>query len=188
MTQQQQTKGRETPPLVGPGTPNPLGVVLGGKQFTIQPRPIKATREWKAKAEPIIDELINILAMIPTNGQEIVQLVNTTQAAAGGNLMEASIGDLLPMLMKIKSKILHFDDIVLDLLYAYSPDLAAQHDFIEENAFDGEAIYALVLVLRLVFPLEQLKMAFRGEASTAILSNSQGRNGTSQKPNLTTVR
>lgn len=170
-------KGRETPPLTGPATPADLLAILGGKEYTISPRPIKATREWKEQAEPIIDELMKMIANLPTSTGDLTALATGGTGSGGGGLMSTSVADMLPILMDVKTKLLYATDTVLELVCSYSPVLAADREWIEDNAYEAEIVYVFGHILKLVFPLESLKRAFRGEPTTGTPSSLPNRNG-----------
>ena len=77
-------------------------------------------------------------------------------------------------------------DLLLDLLFAYSPELAEDRERIEEEAYDEEALAAFTEVLKLAYPFGELLAMVNGRTASKTSPNSHspstasGRNSTAR--------
>jgi len=127
--------------------PKTVMVELGGATYTLTQRPIKQAKAWRdALRKPF------------------GQLAATLEGA--GKLELTSGTDLAGLVQSLSGTLLGSVDILLDLLFAYSPELAADRERIEREAFDDEALTAFTEVLRLVYPFGQLLALVNGPAGT----------------------
>ncbi len=110
-----------------------ITVELGGQPYTIQALPMKASRQWRESL-----------------GQPFAQLVDSlTQAST---MQVDDLGNIGALVEVIKTVALGSVDLCVDALFAYSPELAADRERIEAEAYDEEAINAFVEVLKLAYP------------------------------------
>lgn len=173
-------KGRDVPPKTSPHTPGAITAILGGVEYVINPRPIASTRQWKQGAEPIIDELLGMITMIPGSDPAAAPAPPGVRGAAN-TLASVPVHEIYPFLLQLKSKLLYATDTVLDLVCSYAPELAADRERIEEEAYESEVLAVFGEIVRLVFPLEQWKKALSGRGTTPISSNSPATNGALQR-------
>lgn len=135
-------------------------VTLGGQEYRVSQLNMKDNRLWRdTLAQPITD----LLALLEGNRE----------------LEIGSVGDLAQVIGIGKQLLLGSMDILLDALFAYSPELRADRDRIEAEAYDDEAIAALAEVVRLAYPLGVAISAFRGLPVTPTSTNSPLPNGAS---------
>lgn len=133
-------------------------VTLGGQEYRVSQLNMKDNRLWRdTLAQPITD----LLALLEGNRE----------------LEIGSVGDLAQVIGIGKQLLLGSMDILLDALFAYSPELRADRDRIEAEAYDDEAIAALAEVVRLAYPLGVAISAFRGLPVTPMSTNSPLPNG-----------
>jgi hypothetical protein len=108
-------------------------VVLGGQSYTIKALPIRQSKAWRTKLEGPFAEL--------------------STALEGAGKIELSSGvDIGRLVRTLSGTLIGSIDLLMDLLFEYSPELAADRERIEEEAFDEEALEALAEVLRLAYP------------------------------------
>jgi len=108
-------------------------VTLGGQTYTLHPLPIRAAKAWRVKfAEPF-----NAL---------------TQALAKAGSIKLDSGSDLAGLVGSLSSTLIGSTDIVIEMLFEYAPELAADRARIEEQGTDPEAMAAFIEVLRVAYP------------------------------------
>jgi len=138
-------------------------VELAGREYTIYALPMGASRRWRE-----------------TFGQPVQTILGVLQNADTINLQ--NVKDLTALLHEVGDLVLGSTDILVNALFAYSPELQQDREWIEENADDTEAIAALWEVVKLAYPFGALvNMLQRGQAQIGTSSKSAGRNGTSTR-------
>ena len=140
--------------------PQQITVTLGGRQYSIEKLPIRQSQRWRQSLAEPFGEISQTL--------EAASLVEVDQLSDIAGLVRRASGVLLGSV-----------DKMLDLLFAYSSALAADREYIEENAYDDEALAAFVEVLKLAYPLEQLMYLIRGRTVSKTSSNLPLPNGVS---------
>lgn len=119
-----------------------ISVTLGELQREIKVLPIKPAQVWRKTFEASFNEIVGLI-----DGATDVKL--DTGA------------DLGKLLLKVKDVLLGAVDKVPELVFAYSPELAAQRDWIENNASDEEAVDALLAIVGVAYPFGALVDKFR---------------------------
>ena len=135
-------------------------VTLGGKTYEVQTLPIRAAREWRDKFQKPFQEIATALS-----GMDNIEL-------SSGK----SVSELINVL---RETLLHSPDTILEMLYAYSPIIAADKERIEAEAFDDEVMAALVGVLKLAYPFGSLLNLIPGPVNKPTLTNSPAPSGAS---------
>jgi hypothetical protein len=108
-------------------------VTLAGKQYELQPLPIRKAREIRTRfAEPLAG-IIDALKAAPK--------VELNDLQGIGSLLDAA-----------KIVLVGSIDLALEILFEYSPEIAADRPRIEDEAFDDEAITAFVEVVKQLYP------------------------------------
>lgn len=138
--------------------PRTKSIALGGQTYEIAQLPMRENRLWR---DTLAAPVTNLLALLEGNRE----------------LEIGSVGDLAQVIGIGKQLLLGSMDILLDALFAYSPELRADRDRIEAEAYDDEAIAALAEVVRLAYPLGVAISAFRGLPVTPTSTNSPLPNG-----------
>lgn len=109
-------------------------VRLAGTTYEIQELSIKKARLWrKMLAEPF--------------GEIVAALENAE------NTELSNLADVGALVQTFSGTLIGSIDILLDLLFAYSPELAADRERIEDEAVTSEALTAFVEVVKLAYPL-----------------------------------
>ena len=99
-----------------------ISIVLGGKTFAVRQLPIRADADWRKTARPIVEPI-------------------------GELAMTAGIANPTPekmMRLAFTSQLFIDPAAVLNAVLAYSPELDAQREWIETNAYSDEALAALL--------------------------------------------
>ena len=126
----------------------PVRVTLGETDYEIKPLPIRQSREWREKLNGPFAVLVNVLS-----NAESIELTDSKQL---GRLVST-----------MSSTVLGSVDMMLDLLYDYSPELKANRETIEAQAYDDEVMAAFLEVLKLAYPFGKLVSGFREIATQA---------------------
>ncbi len=124
-----------------------ITVDLGGKAYVINALPMRQARIWREALGGPFAELTQTL-----EGAGKIELSNATDIAA---VVRSLSGTLIGSI-----------DTLMDLLFAYSPELAADRERIEDEAYDDEALAALVEVLKLAYPFGGLLAAVNGRPAS----------------------
>lgn len=122
-------------------------VELGGQRYSIQPLPMAKARQWRAALEQPFGALVAVL--------ESAERIELTNLGSIAGVVQAFAGVLLGSV-----------DILMDLLFAYAPELAKERERIEAEAYDEEALVAFVEVLKLAYPFGILRGAVSGSGTT----------------------
>ena len=115
-------------------------VELGGRGFEVRELPMRASRAWRERL-----------------GAPMREVVQRLQGAAAMEVTDvAGIGDLIEHVGEL---VLGSVEIAADLVFEYSPELAAERDWIEEQVYDSEMMAAFVEVLKLAYPFGKMLSA-----------------------------
>lgn len=139
--------------------PQQITVTLGERQYIIEKLPIRQSQRWRQGLAGPLGEIAKTL--------ELAAVVETNQYA-----------DIATLIQRASGLLIEYVDKILDLLFAYSAALAADSEYIKENAYDDEALAAFVEVLKLAYPLDQLMYLLNGRTVSKTSSNSLSPNGT----------
>lgn len=116
-------------------------VVLGGREFVIHSLPMKASREWRTEFSQPVQQVLGVMRRM-----QDVELTDVSQAAQ--------------VLQQVGTYLLGSVDTLVEALFAYSPVLQAEREWIEAHADDTEAMAALWEVLKLAYPFGGLMQLF----------------------------
>tara|TARA_R110000868_G_scaffold27521_3_gene104318 strand:- start:541 stop:888 length:348 start_codon:yes stop_codon:yes gene_type:complete len=108
---------------------------------------MKKAREWRQALEQPFGALVAVL-----ENADSIELTNLSSVAG---VVQAFAGTLVGSV-----------DILLDLLFAYAPELAKDRERIENEAYDEEALAALVEVLKLAYPFGTVLGLVTGSKTT----------------------
>lgn len=112
-------------------------VTLGGRTYTIRRQPIGPAARWRQKLAGPFAQVASTLA----NWKEIEL---------------SKVEDVASLLQVVGVPLIGSVDLVVELLFEYAPELQADRERIEAEAFDDEALAAFVEVLKLAYPFSQL--------------------------------
>lgn len=135
-------------------------VQLADREYTISALPIRRSKAWREQLAMPFAELTRILE-------------------GAGNIEINQFGDIAALVRTVSGTLLGAVDQMLHLMFEYSPELAADREYIEENAYDEEALVAFTEVLKLAYPLGRLLAVVTGRQESLTSSNSLSRNGAS---------
>lgn len=136
---------------------------LGGRNYTVLALPIGKSKMWRDKLAIPFGRLAHVL----------------TQA---GMVEINQFGDIAGVVQQFSGILLGSMDMMLNLLFEYSEELAKDREWIEENAYDEEALHAFGEVLKLAFPFGVMLEVVTGRLGSKTSSNSLSRNGVSPLP------
>lgn len=148
-------------------------VTLGGRQYTIVAPPIRQSKAWREKLA------------IPFSS-----LTQALEQAGAVKIDVQQLGDIAALVKRFSGVLIGSIDTLLDMLFDYSPTLASDREWIEENAYDEEALAAFTEVLKLAYPLGTLSQILAGPTANKTSSNlhsPSGGTGT-KRPTATKVR
>lgn len=123
----------------------PIIVTLAGRVYEVKPLPRLKARAFRQRLADEIGEVASAL---------------TQAGSAGGTAITdlESIGELISTLgVTVAGSI----DLVADLLFDYSPELAADRERIESEGYDDELVAAFLEVLKLLYPFGDLLKNFQ---------------------------
>jgi len=106
---------------------DPIKVMLGGREFGVNPLVIKYSRPWRKK-------VINLISTVPKYAQVDTSKPDEFAEALGVLMVESQ-------------------DTIIDLFFEYAKDL--DRDEIEGIATEGEIAVAFEAVMNLSFPLSE---------------------------------
>ncbi len=110
-------------------------ITLGEKEYTLHALPLRPRRVF-------VEFLMNRLGDV----FDLVSVFDTLRNTSVSELGEAS-----GLLQKSAALILNSPDIAADLLYAYSTDIAADKEYIEDTAIDTQVVDGFIAVGGLLF-------------------------------------
>lgn len=138
--------------------PRSKTVTLAGQTYEVAQLNMRSNKEWRDK--------------ITEPANKIIALVQNYQ-----NIEINSAADIAGLVMVVKDVLFGSMDLLLDSLFAYAPELAADRERIEQEAYDDEAIDALGAIASLAYPFGRLVSAWGGLSATPISTNSALPNG-----------
>lgn len=127
-------------------------VKLAEQEYTIRQLPMRQARQWREALGGPFGELTQVLE-------------------GAGKIEISNAADIAAVVRTLSGTLIGSIDKLLDLLFAYSPELAADRERIEENAFDDEALAAFVEVLKLAYPFGGLLALVNGSGPKTTSTN-----------------
>ena len=107
-------------------------VKLGDNEYTIYELKARQNQIWRAKLKTRFDTLADVIGSAPAT-----------------ELSTAGVSDLL---RSVSGVVIDSIEDVREALFDYAPELSADCEYIEANAYDSEIMAAFVEVLTLAFP------------------------------------
>lgn len=152
-------------------------VTLGGKEYTIQQKSKGGTKLWREKLRQslavqvftVLDEIVKAIKSVAQDVAESgIQNADYTQVF--------NVAGIVPA---IYHGLTNAPDEVWALLYEYSPEIAADNEYLDEHAYDDEAVIVFVEVLKHCYPLSALWAAVTGRKASGTTQNSPSASGVS---------
>lgn len=147
---------------------------LGGHAYTIEELPARKNAAWRKLLEAKLAPILGIIE----------------QAGAGLELRTNE--DLMKVAGQVGQLLVTAPDLLIELLFAYSSELASQQEMILDTAYDSELITAFTAVLGMAYPFENLaRLASLASGSmkprlAPTSTNLPSPNGVTSVTNLTT--
>lgn len=117
-------------------------VTIGEKSYTVREAKRKASAKWRQAFQAEFTDVANLIEGLPRT--------EMTPEALGG------------LLHQIVGKVGGSVDILAELVFDYSPELAADRETIEEEAYDSEIMAAFTAVLKLAYPFGSVLETMNG--------------------------
>lgn len=118
-------------------------VMLGGAEYDIQPLSIRKADSWRKELAGPFSSIVE--AMEQSSQVEINDLTGVAD-----------------VVRSMAATILASPEIIRELVFKWSPALAADRDRILDEAFDEEIFEAFLICLRLAYPFGGIVRALRG--------------------------
>jgi hypothetical protein len=152
-----------------------ITVSLAGREYSIQQLPIKANRAWREKFEELIGKLVSLI-------REGLELSSKKFPNEDG-LLKAVSNLLAIRLEDISQVLVNSIDMVEGSVFEYAPEIAADREWIEDEAFDDELIAVFMKVVQLAYPFGQIMSlaVTLGHVGAMTSPSSPGPNGASGK-------
>ncbi len=151
--------------------PKQTEITMGGRPYVAREQPMGETRKWR-------------LRLRESGVMRAMQTLDMDQADSlkGHDAQTLMAYSMMRMLPSVSDGLANSVDEVIDLLFAYVPELRADEEWLLENAYDEEAIVAFIEVLKLNFPISALWETVSGSRVQPIPMKSPARNGASGLP------
>jgi hypothetical protein len=119
-------------------------VTIAGRSYTVTPLPIRRNREWRSQFEPILQDISAFVSDLGSYAGE-----EFTDAPDMINRLGKVLSGRLPALTQY---LLSSLDLITVAVFDYSPEIAEDREYLEENGYDHEIVAAFLQVLQLAFP------------------------------------
>ena len=131
-------------------------VVLGGREYAVAQRPIKASAAWRARLETELAPLV-----------ELVQQYDQIEIN--------NVGELVSLAQRVGPTLLHGPDLAAELFFAYAVELEQYRAEIETAAFDDEMLAALwKVVAQLAYPFGALAQQVQAISANGLPETTPG--------------
>lgn len=119
-------------------------IVLGNREYQVQSKPIGPSKAWRKRFAEPVQALVGSLRF---TGDLLNQPISNG-ADLGG--MVSQLGSVL--LSGVGETLLGSMDLALEMVCSYAPEIEADRERIEAEAYDDEVLRALWEVLKLAYP------------------------------------
>lgn len=127
-------------------------ITLGGKEYQINELPRRANAQWRQQFQVLIASVTNLVEASQ------VDITNTA--------------DLVGVVGQVRDVLMQAPDQLIELLFAYSPTLAADRERIEADVYESEILGVFIEVLKLAFPFGEILSWASGLAPAASATTS----------------
>ncbi|MGB0385862.1 MAG: hypothetical protein ACPGWR_13670 [Ardenticatenaceae bacterium] len=138
-----------------------ITITLGGQEFTIHELTVRKSQVWRTQANELLVQFTGINSF-----ETEAEYMHNLQTFLGTSL-----------------------DSVLELVFAYSAELAAEREWILDNAYEYEIITAFRAIFQFAYPVDflarSLYQAMNGLPDNPTSTNSVEANGASGQTNST---
>lgn len=126
-------------------------VTLGGQPYSIKSLPIKQSAQWRKALGVPFGAITGVL-----EHNSLDDVFQAEQSGDGQVKYALNLGGIVGAVTSAGNVLLGSIDTLLELLFAYSPELQADRERIEAEAYDDEALHAFLEVLKLAYPFGEL--------------------------------
>lgn len=133
-------------------------VTLADKEYSIVQRNMRDNKDWREKLSAPVNKIIGLMRNYK-------------------NIEIGTAADIASIVSLFSDILLGSMDILLDAMFAYSPELESDRERIESESYDDEAIAALGEIIRLAYPLDRFLSVWTGQVETQTSTNSALQNG-----------
>lgn len=127
-------------------------ITLGGKEYQINELPRRANAQWRQQFQVLVASVTNLVEASQ------VDITNTA--------------DLVGVVGQVRDVLMQAPDQLIELLFAYSPALAADRERIEADVYESEILGVFIEVLKLAFPFGEILSWASGLAPAASATTS----------------
>lgn len=167
--------------------PKTAKVTFAGREYTIGEKSMGADTAWRNHLNDS-----QTMRIFKSLDGAMAQLVNAIDSVAPGEdgkrdwgkINVASVINVAELLPVIVNGLSHSMDEIIEMVFDYSPELRADREWIEANAYSSEATAAFVEVLKLCYPFLEILALVRGPKAQPISSNLPTPNGASGRKAL----
>ena len=142
-----------------------ITVTLGDQSYMVNELPTRKNAEWRRDMAVRLRPVAQVLEQLPN-----MNLPTSTADLAGG---QVSLISLTEALRPVGNLLLNGMDDMIALIMAYSPQIAADRERIENEAYDSEILGAFTAILGLAYPFGSIvtsleRLGQNGQAGPAI--------------------
>ena len=123
-------------------------IIIGGQAFTVRELPTRKNSAFRAK----VAESFSPLATALESGPRFLAKFDGMNTELNG----AFASTLLELMQSAGGILLKSPDMLRSLVYEYAPEIAAQAEAIEDEAYDSEYLKAFTQILGLAYPFGSL--------------------------------
>jgi len=167
--------------------PKRTTVKMGEREYVVIEKVMSQSSRWRDKLRKssvmlIVESLDDVISQVVAVGSLLT---------SGAKLSDV---DFEPIIRSMRIVPIFVQGLsnsieeVIELLFDYCPEMAADREWIEENAYDEEAIAAFLEVLKFCFPIMALWDMVRGSRVQQTSTKSPSTNGISGLPASGPVR
>lgn len=153
--------------------PKTTKVLVGGRDYALSEKVAGVMLEWRKHLRES-----GVMLIFQQLDQVVMQVVTIIE---GGweNIEAEQVVPLARILPVFVNGLTNSIDDVLELLFDYSPEMAADREWLLANAYNSEFIAAFIEVLKLNYPTTALWEMVRGSKVLGTSTNLPTRNGAS---------
>jgi hypothetical protein len=155
--------------------PQSITVTIADRTYTISQLPMKSNAAWRKRVQE--SHLLGIFSNLDDVIQDAIRFFD---ARSEGRMADLNVNEFMGTLMAIPSivrKLTGSMDEIIELVFAYSPELRKERPYIEEHAYDDEIMGVFVRIVPLAFPYTGLLGLVRGGSQKATSTNLPSANG-----------
>lgn len=168
--------------------PKKTNVVFAGRNFTLTEKPMGVAAIWRDHLRK--SKVMQIFESLDTAMIQLVKVADGVNEGGWANVDLNQVISIAKILPVIVNGLTNSIDDIADLLFAFSPELAEDKEWILEHAYDTEAVTAFMEVLKLAFPFMGLwalvsgPVAARTPTSLPLPSGMNGHRGSGRKQKI----